>query len=142
MRITGGSSYIKWDFVEELQDERSISEIEKMVGIKFPQDFVDCVKKYNAANPEPNSFDTDIEEGHVFDALLSFNNEDLDNIYSSIDGIEFFPYDTLAPIALDPFGNFICYDKRTLQLKFWNHETGETEFIANTFTEFLDKLYD
>ena len=63
------------------------------------------------------------------------------------------PYQTF-PIATDPAGNYICLQFK-IELEnptviFWDHEgvlnenddeVYETEFIANSFDEFLDQLY-
>lgn len=133
---------ITWKYVKELENVDNIAEVESLIEFKFPEDYVNTVKDYNGGRPNPEAFDTDYGKEYVFGGLLSFNKDDIENIFDDIDSIEFFPYELLVPVGVDPFGNYICYDKETFQLKFWEHETGRIEHMADSFTELLAQLYD
>ncbi|PEQ29255.1 SMI1/KNR4 family protein [Bacillus cereus] len=138
---------VNWLFTEELIEEKIISKVEKSLGVIFPQDYKECVMKYNGGCPEPDNFNFENGGEGVINNLLSFANQDMniemfyDPIQPEIEGI--------VPFARDPFGNLICFDYRADKLSptivFWDHEEqGEAaiEIICNTFSELLDGLYD
>jgi len=132
-------SDIEWLFVNNLDDSESVDKFEKEKGVKLPPDLKNTIKKYNAGQPSKSIFDTDKSKENVFGALLSYNKSDADNIYT------YYPIvkeenESLFPFAIDPFGNFICLLKSNIV--FWNHENNSTEFIASSFTELLNKLYN
>ena len=54
--------------------------------------------------------------------------------------LDFYKETKLFPFADDSAGNLICLD--TTNVVFWNHETLEKTYIANSVTEFLSKLYE
>lgn len=138
---------IKWLFSEEIVDEQIINKVEKSFGVNFPNDYKECVKKYNGGYPEPNTFEFVTGGEGVINDLLSFTSEEMnigmfyDPIQPEIEGI--------IPFAKDPFGNLICFDYRADKLSptivFWDHEEeGEAaiEIICHTFSELLDGLHD
>ncbi|MEQ5676852.1 SMI1/KNR4 family protein [Providencia stuartii] len=43
-------------------------------------------------------------------------------------------------LAIDNFGNYICFNKENDTVVFLDFETGETELIDNTFSDFLFKI--
>ncbi|EMZ5447020.1 SMI1/KNR4 family protein [Providencia stuartii] len=43
-------------------------------------------------------------------------------------------------LAIDNFGNYICFNKENDTVVFLDFETGETELIDNTFSDFLLKI--
>ncbi|ENQ3104922.1 SMI1/KNR4 family protein, partial [Bacillus cereus] len=141
---------ITWLFTDKSVDEKTISKVEQSFGIKFPQDYKECVIKYNGGYPKPDNFDFsdegEGEGGAVFNNLLSFTGD------FSIEAIYEFSKESLQkgiiPFARDPFGNLICFDYRQSNneptVVFFDHEEqGENsiELICNTFTELLNKLY-
>lgn len=139
---------ITWLFTDKSVDEKTISEIEKSFGIKFPQDYKECVLQNNGGCPKPDNFDfsDENEGGAVFNNLLSFTGDfNIEVVYEF--SKESLP-NGIIPFARDPFGNLLCFDYRQDKNKpgivFFDHEEqGEDsiELICNTFTELLDKLY-
>ena len=133
---------MNWNFVEPLKSANLIDEFESFVSYTLPKDFKECVMQYNGGYPEREAFDTDSTKERVFNSLLSFNKEDISTIWKTNEGhIEGLP-DKYVVFADDPFGNLICFDKDNDNVIFWNHEDESVEHIANTFTEFIDKLYE
>lgn len=124
-------------YIKKLLNENSIKDFEKLTDILLPQDFCNFVKNNNGGRPEKQRFYTCGAKERSVKSLLSFNKEDKENIFVCYDE-KFFGY--LAPIAIDNFGNLICFSKDS-KVYFWNHEDENIEFIANSFSEFLQMLY-
>jgi hypothetical protein len=131
-------SDIRWKYVKPLVNKAAVEEFEIKHNILLPASLKQCVKMNNGGRPDKNTFDTDKSKERVFKTLLSFNENDVENIYT------YFPLirsenPTLIPFASDPGGNFICIEDGAVVLLL--HETGGTEKAASSYTEFLDKLY-
>ena len=78
------------------------------------------------------------EKNKEFKTLLSFNEEDIENIY------KYFPLDskdkTIIPFATDSAGNFFVI--KNLSIGLWDHELDKVYILASTFSEFLEKLHE
>jgi hypothetical protein len=130
---------MNWKYVKTLQTEDLINEFENNVGYKFPEDFVEIVKSYNNGRPENDIFDTAETKERNFSTLLSFNKDDIENIWDSVDWCK--ELDEYVIFAMDDFGNFIVYRKSDNKIYFVDSETLKVEFVADSFTELLEKLY-
>lgn len=128
---------ITWKYVKELEDIEAISKFEIDNNIIFPEDLKNYLQKYNGGRPSSRLFDTAKEKEHEFKTLLSFNKADIETIYKN------FPIDSkhekLIPFASDPAGNYFCLYRNAIY--YWHHERDEAEYLADTFEEFLKKLY-
>jgi hypothetical protein len=62
----------------------------------------------------------------------------MENVYSAFKVLKEID-SKLLPFANDPAGNLICYDGS--EVVYWHHETDEIETIANSVSEFFDRLY-
>ncbi|MDR3333440.1 MAG: SMI1/KNR4 family protein [Treponema sp.] len=130
---------LTWKYVKELKNKYAIEDFEKAYDIVLPLDLKQCIKENNGGRPGKKLFDTDKTKERVFKTLLSFNESDIENIYT------FFPIiqaesSSLVPFASDPSGNFICVKDTRIVL--FLHETGAIEHIAESFTELLSRLYE
>lgn len=146
-----GDMTMKWEYVKKLKSVDLIDEFERLAKYKFCESFRRFVIENNGGMPEKNVFDTDCEERHVFDILLSFNKEDISNIWSTFENFEWLdedlnPKDELRyryiAFAEDPFGNLICFDSTDDKVVFVDHEDLFVEIIADGFDGFLEALYD
>ncbi len=128
---------ITWKYIKPLTDVNVILDFEKKAGIVIPDDLKSVIQDFNNGRPSPNCFDLQNEKEKVFKKLLSFNISDVENVYECME------LDTviegLIPIASDSFGNFICLHQG--KIYYWHSESDQKEFLANTFTDFLNKLY-
>ncbi len=145
---------MNWRFVEPLKSEKLISDYEKKIGYTFPEDFKACVRQNNNGYPENKVFYSlkgNRKRKRVFNLLFSFNKDDTPSIWNYNDWQgrfrDWFHYsngevENYVAFAGDPFGNLICFDRRTNEIVFIDHEQLGTgaERIANTFTELLDHL--
>lgn len=143
-------------------DAFQIEEIEKLIGLKFPVPYKNHLLSHNGGQCIPNSFDF-YEDGRMsqssIDWFLAIYDGEFDNLSEYI---KTYKLDEkrmpshMIPIAHDPGGNLICISCGNSDygfIYFWDHEK-ETDyadsddedysnlhFIANSFHEFLEKLY-
>ncbi|MBA2858721.1 hypothetical protein HNP93_001422 [Methanococcus maripaludis] len=144
---------IKWVSVGKPLETYEIIEVEEFFGIKFPNDYVECLKVNAGGCPKPEVFDFKNHKEAVFNRLFTCDKADshyfiLDNYYAIKDRL----IDNIYPIADDPFGNCICFDYRegndkTPKIVFWDHEIAygnpknAISYICDSFSELLSKLY-
>ncbi|ETA69193.1 SMI1/KNR4 family protein [Methanolobus tindarius DSM 2278] len=137
---------IEWLFILDPIGDKEISEVENIFGIKFPNDYKECIKKYHGGSPKLSCFDFKERKGAVFNNLLSFEPNDKYDYIVKIRNIVEGMVECIYPFAADPFGNFICFDYRDGKNKspkvvFWDHEIAYVCHICDSFTELISKLY-
>ncbi|WP_094229184.1 SMI1/KNR4 family protein [Methanolobus psychrotolerans] len=147
------NSEIEWLFVSRPAKDKEILEVEHILGIKFPDDYKECLKQNAGGSPEPNVFDFTKRKEAVFNRLFTCDPNDAyyyipDNYKAIKDRL----IDDIYPIADDVFGNCICFDYREGKDKapkvvFWDHEVAYESpekaiyYICDSFIELLSKLY-
>ena len=99
-----------WKRVKPLESEDLIEQFEQEVHFTFPEDFKACVKHYNGARPMRRLFDTDRSKDRVMKSLLSFNPGDREPVWKIRAWNEGAAENRYVAIAIDPFGNLICFD--------------------------------
>lgn len=127
---------MEWKYVIPLINEENIIKVEKEYKIKLPEVLKEIIKKNNAGYPKKEIFDTEKEKERVFKNLLSYNKDDQENIFEYSNFFD----KGLIPFALDPSGNVLCIDENKA-IVFYLIEINEKELVANSFEEFLKKLY-
>lgn len=132
---------MNWDFIIPLNDTSLIEEFSKRANFTFPSDYKKFVKENNAGYPPKTCYDTNVTEKRCIKSLLSLNKEDEESIWDLYDADGKMEKESV-PFAIDDFGNFICFNRYNGSVIFYDHETGNSEKIANNFSEFLDKLYE
>ncbi len=124
-----------------------IRQVEESVNYNFPSDYKDFIveveKDYKQfrRNFPTKIFDLKTEKEKMLDAFLSVNPENKPNYIPSIKMYFSDDEEHLIPIVRCVFGDFVCYDKNTNNIVYYNHETRETEFIEKNLSEFIHKLY-
>ena len=133
---------IQWKYVSPLREKSAVDVLEIKYHYPLPDDLKSCILENNAGVPSPCLFDFGENKGKVFGGLLSYNPDDLDNIYEFI---ELFWNESnsnlsMFPFGIDPAGNFLCVkDKKVV---FFDHETGNAIPICDTFMQLLEMLHD
>ncbi|CAM3914800.1 1,3-beta-glucan synthase regulator [Bacillus luti] len=133
---------------KEITDEH-IQQVEQYLGVKFPNDFIECVKKYDGGYPRPKVFDIQGLDESTFNDLLTLHIDDKYSIVQKYENIKDRLMDGVYPFTSDSFGNFICFDYRSNPesptIIFWDHEEEEIEDslypVCSTFTELLNSLH-
>lgn len=136
---------ISWKYVEELHAD-SINVSEHLLNICFPLDYKSYILICNAGKPSLSRFDIKDRKECVLDYMLNLNIESENSIVKTsifLHGVGLSP--NLIPIAIDPFGNYLCY-KFLKQgtppgIFFWDHELHSTTFVCDDFASFLQILY-
>lgn len=133
---------MEWKYVKPIKSEDLINDFECAVKYCFPDDFRKCVLLYNGGRPINRSFDTEKTKERELKSFLSFNKEDRETVWKIMDWNKDELGNRFIAFAIDNFGNLICFDANNDSIVFLNHENLETELIAKTFSEFIDKLYE
>ena len=133
-------SVFSWKYVKPLKSKDDINHFESTNNVKLPDDIISCFLNHNGGRPDKKTFDTENSKERVLKTLLSFNEGDIETIWSAFSVISS-TQSQLVPIASDPSGNFICYNASMQCIELWLHETDTTEKISDNFTAFLDMLY-
>ncbi|WP_283750954.1 SMI1/KNR4 family protein [Bacillus cereus] len=142
---------VKWIMSKPLEDEKAVVRFENMLEIVLPDDYKLCITNYDAGRPRPNVFDTAQRKELVAKALLSFDQSNVENIWDTFENIKNQLPKRIVPFMSDQFGNYVCFDYRNSNeptVVFWDHElshqniTEEIIYIANSFSEFVEGLYE
>lgn len=136
-------SELTWKIIRPLANQTPIKKLEDILGVTFPKDYVECVMKNNAGYPSLKVFKTSSGIEHIFNNLLTLDENKKVNIFTTFESLLAATGNKLLiPFAEDPFGNYICFDfsDSTVRIVFWEHETKKTDAISETFTEFLANL--
>ncbi|WGL59625.1 SMI1/KNR4 family protein [Pigmentibacter sp. JX0631] len=162
---------IEWIASEQPTNIDQIKEFEIKSGYKFPKSYIDLMIKYNGATilNYITSFKVYYKSGKMYPntfgigQFLAFGEESISHITNLIDWCndnnnrdENYPIpEFILPIIYDGGGNYVCFDYRhdpktdNPKVVFWFHEEAgcleeglEVYFIANSFDEFLDCLFD
>lgn len=131
--------------------------------VKLPDDYKKFIKKENGLIPSKRYFHFGNNEKVIdrFLAILAISGEKADEAYdigvvsTQLEGRIVFDEDyvgvQLIPIAALYGGDFLCLnyveDAENPSICIWYHEESyelepAVEFMANSFTEFLDMLYE
>ncbi len=135
---------IQWQFANDKGNEENIKRIEKIINVKLPCEYIECVLKNNAGYPNKNIYNTKEEKGKVFESLLSISNEDDENVVDIYKLLSENNIKNMIPFGIDPFGNYICFryrNKNEYDIVLLNHEDNIETFISNSFVDFINKLY-
>lgn len=136
---------MKWILKKRKITEQDFENVEKEFGVQFPLDFKGVVLENNGASPEKTTYDTKVAKERIAEYLLSFSKDDKDNIFVAYNATRKYVNEKTIPIMRDSFGNYICFDfskEKKGELYFWNHEDDSLEYINETFSNFLNSLYD
>ena len=126
----------KWKYVHPTTLS-NINDIEHLTSFCIPASLKAIILKYNNGRPEKCLFNTRTGIEREFKQLLSFNIDDIENIYIFIN---LFDKIKLFPFADDPAGNLICLDGESVV--FWEHETETVDFIAESVDDFFNSLFN
>lgn len=133
---------IKWKYVIPLKQKNILETLEEEYCFPIPSDLKECITQNNGGSPAPFKFDLNERKGMIFGGLLSFNKDDDDSFFDIINIFQFYGSGKtfMFPFGSDPFGNFFCIQDGSVV--FFDHETNNTIFISDSFTHFLNMLYN
>lgn len=140
-RISADSEDLTWKAVQRLKDKSAVDKLEREYHFALPESLRACILKYNGGICKPNKIDAPSGNVYLFGGLLSFNENDADNVYTAIQSILDVSGSRLNyfPFGLDPFGNFFCIQDDGVI--FFDHETNDIEVLTKSFDDFLASLH-
>ena len=135
---------ITWKYDRDFVNDSIINEVQNLLGVKLPPDYLDCIKKHNGARPCRRKFDSQNHSELLFVRLLHYDLKENNSILALYKILLPQLPPELYPFADDSFGNYLCFRYRNGAFEdvvFWDHETRQVDFVARTFTELLDMLH-
>lgn len=137
-------------------NEVTIQEFEKILGVAIPSSYRNFLLETNGGTPLNNAFDVFSPTENltlytiIIHKFLGLNaKEDLKKVFA-IFKKDLPPY--FIPFAIDNFRNLLCMNLKTEEIYFWDcqfrlkpritpKEKPLLLFIAESFEEFIEKLY-
>lgn len=131
---------MQWSFVVPLENYTNIDEVQNNFKILIPKELVKLIKQNNGGYPKKNKHCSIDGFGETdFKCLLSFNKNDDDNIF---DSLEYFinKYNgMLIPFAIDSGSGYYCISDKGII--FFSEADEKTYYIANDINEFFKILF-
>lgn len=136
--------------------EAELAQFEKEQGIELPREYRQFFLMHNGGKPKPNKFDVDIggfKGSSRVQNFLGFHDTEPCTFSKYLATYKDRIPDNLLPIATELSVDLICLSVRGGdygKVYFWDHDWEVTEgkpdysnvhLLADSFTEFLDKLY-
>ena len=118
---------ITWKYVKRLDNTELIDSFLEKHHVQLPDVLTSLIKENNGGRPSDKTIITDSNREHVFKSLLSYNEHDLETVYSVYPDL--FIDTQLFPVGSDAAGNFICYNRENGKICLYNHETDTVEDI-------------
>lgn len=159
---------VTWNVWDEPVTRETVEEVAKKLAVTFPEDYIKCAMANHGGHVNPHLFQVE-EKERVFGTFLSYIAEDSEYIVEVYhDYKETLPVQ-VVPIAFDPAGNLLCFDYKNRGndpiVVFWEHENAAEKemlmheegltaeqaeerarenlfYVADSFTDFLGKLYE
>ena len=129
---------IKWNYVLYLENEESVDNITKLFKINLPEELIKLIKNYNGGYPNKTNCDINGFGTTDFKCLLSYNENDDENIY---DVIEYFinKYNgEILPFACDSGDGYFCFsDKGIIYVN-----NDKEYFVSENINKLLLSLYE
>ncbi len=137
-----------WPHALPLEPDR-LRAAEQRLGVRFPQDYVDCVLQHQGQTPEPATFRYGEGGSTVFNELYHFEDSPATSSQRAAqESLETAGLPAgLVPFAGDPAGNHMCFDFRehaqTPTVVMLDHDAAGEDMlksVAASFSELLEKL--
>ena len=146
-------SDLSWKYYDEDLSDSDIKAVEEELGVKFPNDYIECIKKYHGGAPEKDCFTFDSvkygEMGSCLGVLLRLDQKKEENILDTMKNLNDQLPKKIIPFGDDGGGDFMCFDYRDIKeeqspkVVYWHHELNTEEsisYLAQSFTEFIKML--
>lgn len=128
---------IQWLYASPI-DIDEVIKVANRHNITLPDLLLKAIMQGNNGAPEPDRFfyDNGANED-IFNTMLSYNPDDIENVYSALEALKECP--GLYPFGNDPGGNLICLNGAKVVL--WKHETDQTVPVADSIEVFFEGLH-
>ncbi|SDO87789.1 SMI1 / KNR4 family (SUKH-1) [Paenibacillus sp. yr247] len=136
---------LEWRFDKVPINRVDVQRVEVFFKLRLPAYYVDIVLAHHGARPRPHRFDTEAKLGHTVKTFLPVIRRCPSNVYDVYEWIRDRLPAGCVPFASDECGNYICFEyKAGVQeptVILWLHESGMCEPVADSYRDFLNRLY-
>ena len=129
----------KWSRPKPLENPLAVKQLQEKYGFALSVELSNCILSNNGARPRPNTIVLKNGEENDVKMLLSYNENDSENIYKVIEYFIKTYNGSLIPFASDSAGNYYCEQGKRIVL--WT-QNNEIMPVCNSFLQFLDSLYE
>lgn len=129
----------KWSRPKPLENPLAVKHLQEKYGFALSGELTNCILSNNGARPKPNTIVLKNGEENDVKMLLSYNENDPENIYKVIEYFIKTYNGSLIPFASDSAGNYYCEQGKRIVL--WT-QNNEIMPVCNSFPQFLDSLYE
>lgn len=129
----------KWSRSKPLENPLAVKQLQEKYGFALSGELTNCILSNNGARPRPNTIVLKNGEENDVKMLLSYNENDPENIYKVIEYFIKTYNGSLIPFASDSAGNYYCEQGKRIVL--WT-QNNEIMPVCNSFLQFLDSLYE
>lgn len=150
-RLTGWRS-LAWDGCDPPVAESRFRQVEEALGVRFPGDYAECVRQCHGGTPSRRNSHVPAAStpfGSCLAALLSFAEDNPENILRICKWVADQLPPGLVPFAEDGGGDYVCFDYGGVGpggapgVVYW-HRTGlpenEVTPLASDFSSFVQML--
>lgn len=131
-----------WKYIKQNVSMENICEFEALVGAKLPESTAQFLIQYNNGRPVKKCVNTREGVARVFDKILSFNKNDIENAFITYENFRDEIPSNLLPIAMDPFGNYFCLDKNNeFHIVFWDVENNKIENTGESLVDLVEHFH-
>lgn len=139
---------IAWEDCHGEIGDVEVRRVEHALGVTFPEDYRACVKGCHGGRPRDNNFSfMNPAIGRMESSLailLSFSDDDPENIVETHHRLLPFLPVGVIPIADDGGGDFVCLQyggQAEPSVVYWHHRERSVVPLSESFAGFLDILY-
>ncbi len=129
----------KWSRPKPLENPSAVKQLQEKYGFALSGDLTNCILSNNGARPRPNAIILKNGEENDVKLLLSYNENDPENIYKVIEYFIKTYSGSLIPFASDSAGNYYCEQGKRIVL--WTQNNVILP-VCSSFLQFLDSLYE
>ncbi|GGZ99519.1 hypothetical protein DC083_08980 [Ignatzschineria ureiclastica] len=138
---TDKQAVVGWKYIKNNVDVSNIKNFEKLTSYILDEKLIPFILSHNNGRPIKNELmEEKSGKEFIFDKLLSFNEDDVENVFTTYKSLQGSIDENLIPLAIDPSGNYFCLARNSKNVIFYWHETGLEYDLNLPLLSLIDKL--
>jgi len=130
---------LTWNYVSPVTAAQ-IEKVERQYDVTLPDDLKSLLLTANNGVPSMDRLDTVTGKTYWFGQLLSYREDNVQNIYDTVAMFDVEGMNEFFPIATEIDDNYICLEKESGLVVIWDREEKTVEDLAVSVTELLRML--